>query len=72
MSVLVSSWFRDVVWLASEAARGNRRSNSDRLTFELLVVPIGGRQPVRKTLELHIGGGDLGEPVMTIMLPGED
>lgn len=62
----------DVVWLASQAARGNRQSQADRLTFELLVVPLGGRRPMRKTLVLHIGGGDRGEPVMTIMLPGED
>jgi hypothetical protein len=62
----------DVVWLASQAARGNRQSDADRLTFELLVVPTGGRRPVRKTLVLHIGPGDLGEPAMTIMLPGED
>lgn len=62
----------DVVWLASQAARGNRQSSEDRLTFELLVVPPGGRRPMRKNLVLHIGGGDRGEPVMTIMLPGED
>lgn len=62
----------DVLWMAAQAARGNRKSNADRLVYELFVVPLGGQQPKRRSLVLHIGPGDAGEPVMTIMLPGED
>jgi hypothetical protein len=62
----------DVLWLAAHAARGARNSGADRTTFELMVVPRGGRRPERKSLVLHVGPGDLGEAVMTLMLPNED
>lgn len=60
----------DVVWMAAQAAR--RNSGADRTSFELLVVPRGGRRPQRTTLVLRIGPGDLAEPVITVMLPNED
>ena len=61
----------DVAWMASLAAR---RGRGDQVEFELLRVPRGGRgrSPQRVVLSLHIGPGDTGEPVMTVMLPGED
>jgi hypothetical protein len=62
----------DVLWMAMNAARrgGGRQS----LQFQFYRVPRGGRgvRPRLTTLECHIGPGDLGEPVITIMQPGED
>ena len=49
-----------------------RLITNDRLVHELVVVPLGERQPKRGPLVLHIGPGDAGEPVTTIMVPGED
>lgn len=61
----------DVIYMASLAAR---RGQGERVTFQLYRVPRGGRvsRPRLTTLQLHIGPGDAGEPVITIMLPGED
>ena len=65
----------DVLWMASVAirARGGT-SQSSRIPFQLLVVPRDGksRRAREVTLHVHIGPGDLGEPVLTIMMPGED
>jgi len=54
----------DVLWMASLAARRNR--DVDRATFAVL---IDGKEI---NLVLHVAPGDEGEPVATIMLPGED
>lgn len=54
----------DVLWMAGLAARANR--DEDRATFSVL---IGGKAVA---MWLHIGPGDAGEPVVTIMLDGED
>ena len=61
----------DVLWMSNIAAR---RAQSDRLIFELFRVPRGGRgqRPRRTTLQMHIGPGDGAEPVITIMVLGED
>lgn len=61
----------DVVYMAAQAAR---RGQGDRLAFQLYRVPRGGRsvRPRLVTLHLHIGPGDDADPVVTIMLPGED
>src|SRR5687768_13821949 len=62
----------DVLWMAWLAARGRR--NDDRLTYEIVRVPNTplATVPRRLVLVLHIGPGDDGEPVVTVMLPGED
>lgn len=62
----------DVLWMAYLAAR--RASGGCRVEFGLLVVPRGGaaRRPRLMALHMHIGPGDDGEPVITIMLPHED
>lgn len=62
----------DVLWMAYLAAR--RASGSCRVQFQLLVVPRGGtaKRPRLTALHMHIGPGDDGEPVITIMLPHED
>lgn len=63
----------DVLWMAMIAAR--RGGDRQTLQFQLYRVPRGGRGTRPRLVELvaHIGAGDLGgEPVITIMLPGED
>lgn len=61
----------DVVWMAAQAAR---RGQGNRMAFQLYRVQRGGKsfRPRLVTLHLHIGPGDDPEPVITIMLPGED
>lgn len=61
----------DVLWLASLAAKRGRR---DRVSFEIYRVPRDGKaaRPKRVHLQMHIGPGDAGGPVISIMLPGED
>lgn len=65
----------DVLWMASWAIRMQRgRSETDRLPYRLYVVPRDGQSQDAREVELHvhIGPGDGGEPVLTIMLPAED
>jgi hypothetical protein len=61
----------DVLWMAGHSARVHRDSGRQRVPFALLRVPRGGRRPERVELHLHVGGGDHGEPVATVLLPGE-
>ncbi|MBK1642878.1 hypothetical protein CKO12_13565 [Chromatium okenii] len=60
----------DVLYLAAFEAR--RKRNSRRVVFQLLRVIRGCNQLFPVQLVLHIGGGDHGEPVITIMQPNED
>ena len=62
----------DVLFMASNSARMN--PNSSQILYQLYRVPRGGRGKRAKlvTLKLHIGPGDQGEPVITIMMPNED
>lgn len=62
----------DLIWMAAFAARRNK--GLSELLYEYRCVPRGGRGrlPRKKVLKLHIGPGDAGEPVVTIMLPDED
>lgn len=66
----------DVVWMAAQAAKRQPGPGEDpqRREFTVLRVPNNGRgqQPRPTTLVLHIGPGDTPEPVMTVMVPGED
>lgn len=61
----------DVLWMAARAAM---RGAGDQVQFQLYRVPRGGRgMRARLTsLAMHIGPGDHGEAVITIMVPGED
>lgn len=61
----------DVLWMAHLAAR---RAQGGTIAFALYRVPRGGkgRMPRKVTLHLHIGPGDRAEPVITVMMPGED
>lgn len=62
----------DVLYMARQAAR--RARGEPRLRYELYRVRREGRglRARRVALDLHIGPGDAGEPVITILLPGED
>jgi hypothetical protein len=60
----------DVVWMARCA--GAKAPDSNRTTFQILRVPRGGEHAETVGLALHIGPGDEGEAVATIMEPGED
>ena len=61
----------DVLWMASRVAR---RALGELVPFQFYRVPRGGRatRPRLTTLYLHIGPGDAGEPVLTILMPNED
>ena len=64
----------DVLYMAGHAA--GRTAGSDRVIFRVLRVPNEDRgrrwnKPELIELALHIGPGDTGEPVITIMLPNE-
>lgn len=61
----------DVLWTAFVATR---RANGDRVSFKLYRVPRVGRgcRPRLTTLQLHIGPGDDLEPVITVLLSGQD
>lgn len=65
----------DVCWMARAAglAASRRDAASDRTRFAVLRVPNRPACHVarRLDLELHCGPGDEGDPVMTIMCPGE-
>lgn len=60
----------DVIYMASLAAR----RGGNQIMFQLYRLPRGGRgvRPRLTSLQMHCGPGDKGEPVITIMLPGED
>jgi hypothetical protein len=63
----------DVLCLASLAAK-RAGAGQSRVSFEVLRVPNTRRalRPTPTELVMHIGPGDGGEPVITIMKPGED
>jgi hypothetical protein len=63
----------DIVFMASHAIRTSKGAG-DRLLFQLYRVPRDGRSIEGElvTLKLIVGPGDQGEPVVTILLPGED
>lgn len=60
----------DILWMfRCAAARGQ---GVDELRFRLHVKNREGRAPALVELKAHCGPGDEGEPVITIMMPGED
>lgn len=63
----------DVLYMASQAIRTSR-DNGSVLQFRLYRVARGSQvvKPQPTILKLVVGPGDQGEPVITIMLPGED
>ena len=67
----IAGRLHDVLWMFRCAAR---HASGERIRFSLYRVPRGGRatRPRLTILAAVIGPGDLGEPVLTIMLPDED
>ncbi len=63
----------DVLYMASYEIR-NSDGSGDQMLFKLFRVPRDGKSKVAEivTLKLIVGPGDDGEPVITILLPGED
>ena len=59
----------DLLWMLLCAIR--RSSRDDRVAFEVLFLQ-SPRRHVTVHLQAVCGPGDEGEPVITIMLPGED
>lgn len=61
----------DVLWMSHLVAR---RAQGGTVAVQLYRVPRGGkrRMPRKATLHTNIGPGDAAEPVITLMLPGED
>lgn len=64
---------RDVLTMAHFAAKG-AGENQDQVPFKVAATPQGNAELPAKThnLTLHIGPGDNHEPVLTIMMEGED
>jgi len=58
----------DVAWMAAHAARLHRARAGNRAPFSVMRIPRGRRRAERVGLVVHIGPGDAGEPVATIML----
>ena len=63
----------DVLVMAGMAIRGSARGG-DQLYFSIYRVPRDGvsTSADKVSLKLIVGPGDLGEPVITILQPGED
>ncbi|WJW74675.1 hypothetical protein QVG61_09195 [Thiohalobacter sp. IOR34] len=63
----------DVLWMAFNAIRGAAAGKS-QIVYQLYRVPRDGKSVEARltALKLVAGPGDAGEPVVTIMLPGED
>lgn len=61
----------DTLWMATLAAR-RASTGTTQMTFEVAYIQRKGKGPETVSLKMVAGPGDEGEPVMTIMLPGED
>lgn len=55
----------DLLWMGRLAARRGGQE-----TLYTLIMPVGRKK--RYTAKLHVGPGDTGEPVITILRPDED
>ena len=65
----------DVMMMAGLAAQSAARKEPSHIVeFKVLLVPDLGSvvKPLEETFVLVVSGGDNGEPVLTLMLPGED
>ncbi len=64
----------DVLTMARVTIRGTNTREVDRVAFRVLRIPNTPRatRPRLTDLVIHIGPGDAGEPVLTVMLPTED
>ncbi|HEL5321650.1 TPA: hypothetical protein UOJ11_001311 [Stenotrophomonas maltophilia] len=64
----------DVLVIARLAANGAARAGASVADFDVLMVPTRGQsvEPEAVRLRLMVSAGDNGEPVLTLMYPGED
>ena len=68
----------DILWMLRCAAIGilpaklDRHPHGETLWFQLELTPRGKTQPELVLLKAISGPGDVGEPVLTILLPHED
>lgn len=64
----------DVLMMARLAANGAAQAGASVADFGVLMVPVEGEAVVPETVRfrLMVSGGDSGEPVLTLMYPGED
>jgi hypothetical protein len=62
----------DVLFIARFAVQALRDSSVRRAAFTFLRIPRGSRRARRFTLDIIIGPGDNGEPVLTVCLQDED
>ncbi len=62
----------DVLFMARFAVHALRDSSVRRSPFTFLRIPRGARRARRFTLDIIVGPGDEGEPVLTILLQDED
>lgn len=64
----------DLLVLARMAANGAAQAGTSVAEFDTLLVPVEGTGIYAKPerFRLVVSGGDDGEPVLTLMLPGED
>jgi hypothetical protein len=63
----------DVLWMAACATRGMvGKMEDDRVYFSVLSITDNPRKPEKINLWMMCGPGDDAEPVITIMLEGED
>lgn len=62
----------DVLWMGRHAVRTYRGRETGRLVYTVYRVPRDGQssEPEPVQIELHVGPGDDGEPVVTIDLHG--
>ena len=67
-----SGRLHDVLWLAFLAAKNGAGDSIRYFRFNRIPRQGKGVKARLTTLKLHIGPGDQGEPVITIMLPDED
>lgn len=63
----------DVLWMAFCAIRGSAAGDG-QMIYSLYRVPLDGKsvKAVQTQLKIMAGPGDDGEPVITLLLPGED
>lgn len=68
----------DLIWMFTCATRGMLEARKYRagvcevLEYPCLFVMDGSPEAVEHTIKAMVGPGDEGEPVLTLMLPGED
>jgi hypothetical protein len=69
----VQEWLWDLLWLFRCAIHTSRAS-SDRISYRIMFLMKTGNQIYDRTVTViaHAGSGDMGEPVITPILPEDD